>query len=292
MGTLSGQTIGFVGLGLMGKPMSRNLQRAGAKLVIHNRSRGAVDKLAKAGMTPAMSPREVAEKAEAVVLMVIDTPAVEQVLLGPGGVIEGLRRGQLVIDMGTTLVSATRRFAERVVKAGGDYVDAPVSGGQVGAEAATLTIMAGGSAAAFARAKPLFEAMGKHITHVGAVGAGQVAKMTNQVIVALTIGAVSEGLALAKRAGVEPGKVREAIMGGFAHSRILELHGKRMVEGNFTPGGRARTQRKDITQGEQLAREVGIERPMLELAGELYDRLIAAGHGDLDHSALYKLYDK
>lgn len=292
MGTLSGQTIGFVGLGLMGKPMSRNLQRAGAKLVIHNRSRGAVDELAKAGMTPAMSPRVVAEKAEAVVLMVIDTPAVEQVLLGPGGVIEGLRRGQLVIDMGTTLVSATRRFAERVVKAGGDYVDAPVSGGQVGAEAATLTIMAGGSAAAFARAKPLFEAMGKHITHVGAVGAGQVAKMTNQVIVALTIGAVSEGLALAKRAGIEPGKVREAIMGGFAHSRILELHGKRMVEGNFTPGGRARTQRKDITQGEQLAREVGIELPMLELAGELYDRLIAAGHGDLDHSALYKLYDK
>lgn len=289
---LSGRTIGFIGLGFMGKPMSRNLKRAGAKLVVHNRSRGVVEELAKEGMTPAASAREVVEKSDLVIVMVVDTPAVEQVLFGKGGVSEGMKDRQLIIDMGTTAVEATRRFARRILDARGEYMDAPVSGGQVGAEQATLSIMAGGSDAAFARAEPIFEVLGKNITHVGGPGAGQIAKLANQIIVGVTIGAVSEGLALAKRAGVDPAKVRQAIMGGFAQSRILELHGLRMVEGNFTPGGRATTQRKDISQGEELAASLGFEMPFLKLAGEQYDRLIAAGNGDLDHSALYKLYDK
>lgn len=292
MTRLSGQTIGFIGLGLMGRPMSRNLKRAGARLVIHNRSRGVIEELAKEGMVSAASAREVAAQSDIVIVMVVDTPAVEQVLFGEGGVIEGMRRGQLVIDMGTTAVEPTRHFAQRIIDAGGDYIDAPVSGGQVGAEQATLSIMAGGSNAAFARAKPLFEVLGKNITHVGGPCAGQIAKLANQIIVGVTIGAVAEGLALAKRGGVNPAKVRQAIMGGFAQSRILELHGLRMVEGNFAPGGRSTTQRKDLSQGEELAASLGLEMPFLRLAGEQYDRLIAAGGGDLDHSALYKLYDK
>lgn len=291
MGTLSGTTIGFIGLGLMGRPMSLNLQRAGGQLVIHNRSRGVVDELAAHGMQPADSPKEVAERTPTVILMVSDTPAVEQVLLGEGGIIHGLQAGSLVIDMGTTTVLATRRFAERVKAAGAAYVDAPVSGGQVGAEAASLAIMVGASESAFARAKPIFEALGQNITHVGDIGAGQVAKAANQIIVGLTIGAVAEALTLAKRAGVDPAKVREAFAGGFAASRILEVHGKRMIDETFEPGGKATTQRKDIAQALDLARELGVDLPATTLNRELYDRLIERGDGDLDHSALIKVLE-
>lgn len=286
---LEGMTIGFVGLGLMGRPMSLNLHEAGASMVIHNRSRGVVDELAARGMAPASSPREVAERAPIVVLMVSDTSAMEAVLLGQDGVVHGLQPGALLVDMGTTEVMATRRFAERVAQAGAEYVDAPVSGGQVGAVEGALVIMAGGSDAAVRRARPVLEVLGRRVTHVGGVGAGQVAKAANQIIVGLTIGAVAEALTLARRAGVDPARVREALAGGFADSRILELHGKRMIEGRFEPGGKVVTQRKDLAQALALAETLDLALPATRLNLDLYDRLIADGGGELDHSALIKV---
>ena len=291
MGALDGMKVGFIGLGLMGRPMARNLKRAGAELFIHNRSRGAVDELTAEGMTSASHPAEVAERAETIILMVTDTPAVDEVLSGASGALSTLEPGTLVIDMGTTAVTPTREFAARVRDAGGDYVDAPVSGGQVGAEAGSLAIMAGGSEAAFARARALFEVLGRDINRIGDVGAGQIAKAANQIIVGITIGAVAEALALAGRAGVDAGKVRHALMGGFAASRILELHGRRMIEGDFTPGGRARVQLKDLVQARDFAREIGMRLPGLELSRELYESMIAQGLGELDHSGLFKIID-
>ena len=285
---LSGRTVGLIGLGLMGRPMARNLARAGASLVVHNRSRGPMDELAKEGMTPAGDPAAVARAADTVILMLTDTPAVEAVA---DALLPALTPGHLVIDMGTTAVGATRHLAERVRAAGAEWVDAPVSGGQVAAEAATLTIMAGGNTEAFERARPLFEALGRRVTHVGDVGAGQVAKTANQVIVGLTIGAVAEALALAKAAGVDPARVREAIRGGFAESRILELHGARMVSGDFTPGARVTTQLKDLTQAEALAEQSGIDLPAVSLCRELYEVLVEKGDGGLDHAALFRLFE-
>ncbi|PWC56013.1 NAD(P)-dependent oxidoreductase [Azospirillum sp. TSO22-1] len=284
---LSGRTVGLIGLGLMGRPMARNLARAGARVVVHNRSRGPVDELAAEGMVPAADPAGVAQAADTLILMLTDTPAVEAVI---DALLGALTSGHLVIDMGTTAVGATRRLAERVRAAGAEWVDAPVSGGQVAAEATTLTIMAGGTETAFARALPLFQALGRRITHVGNTGAGQIAKTANQVIVGLTIGAVAEALALAKAAGADPAKVREAIRGGFAESRILELHGGRMVSGDFAPGARATTQLKDLTQAEALAEEAGIDLPAVSLCKELYELLVDKGDGGLDHAALYRLF--
>jgi 2-hydroxy-3-oxopropionate reductase len=292
MASIEGRTIGFVGLGLMGKPMALNLHKAGARLIINNRSQDVVRDLAVLGMTPAPTPAAACEGAEAVIVMLPDTPAVETVLLGDDGVVSGLEAGLLVIDMGTTKVTSTRRFAKAVTEAGGDYIDAPVSGGTIGAESGELTIMAGGSEAAMARAMPIFEVLGKQTTHVGGIGAGQVAKAANQVIVGLNIGAVAEALTLARNAGVDPGKVREALRGGFADSRILEVHGKRMVDGDFRPGGKCVTQRKDLFQALELAGELGFELPATRLCMKLYDKLIAEGHGDLDHSALIKVLEK
>ena len=291
MGTLSGITIGFIGLGLMGRPMSLNLHRAGAELVIYNRSRGVVDELVGVGIEAAASPKDVAERAPIIVLMVSDTPAVERVLFGDDGVAHGLQTGAIVIDMGTTAVTATRNFAQQIKAKGAHYVDAPVSGGQVGAEAATLAIMVGTNEDVFARVEPIFKTLGKNITHVGEVGAGQVAKAANQIIVGLTIGAVAEALALAKRAGVDPGKVRQALAGGFAASRILEVHGLRMVDQTFDPGGKATTQRKDLAQALELAQELGMELPATTLYRDLYDKLIEMGGGELDHSALIKVLE-
>ena len=291
MGTLSGITIGFIGLGLMGRPMSLNLHRAGAELVIYNRSRGVVDELVGVGIEAAASPKDVAERAPIIVLMVSDTPAVERVLFGDDGVAHGLQTGAIVIDMGTTAVTATRNFAQLIKAKEAHYVDAPVSGGQVGAEAATLAIMVGTNEDTFARVEPIFKTLGKNITHVGEVGAGQVAKAANQIIVGLTIGAVAEALALAKRAGVDPGKVRQALAGGFAASRILEVHGLRMVDQTFDPGGKATTQRKDLAQALELAQELGMELPATALNRDLYDKLIEMGGGELDHSALIKVLE-
>lgn len=290
MPRLAGFTIGFIGLGLMGRPMSVHLMRAGASVIISNRSRGVVDELAGFGMTPVNSPREVAERADVVILMVPDTPAVEAVLLAENGVVGGLRGGAVVVDMGTTAVAATLAFAQRVAAAGAEYVDAPVSGGQLGAEAATLTIMAGGSDEAVARVRPIFEVLGQTITHVGDVGAGQVAKAANQVIVGITIAAVAEALALGRRAGVDPERLRSALMGGFAASRVLEVHGARMAQGDYRPGGKVTTQRKDMEQALVLAADLGLELPTTALVRDLFDRLAAQGDGALDHAALYRLY--
>ena len=289
MTNLAGTTIGFIGLGLMGKPMARNLMQAGAKLVITNRSQGVIEELAREGMTPAASPRAAAEASDAVICMLSDTPALEQVLMGEDGVFNAAsQQGKLVVDMGTSKLLVTRMLAAKAQELGADYVDAPVSGGTLGAEAGNLTIMAGGADDAFARALPILQVLGGKITHVGPTGAGQVAKAANQVIVGLNIGAVAEALSLAQAAGVDPGKVREALGGGFADSRILEVHGLRMVEGKFTPGARCPIQRKDMDQAMELAEHLGIELPATALSRDLYDRVIAAGDGDLDHAGLIR----
>lgn len=291
MANLGGWTIGFIGLGLMGKPMCRNLQKAGAHVIVHNRSRGPVDELSAEGMEPADGPADVAAKAGTVIMMLTNTPAVEAVLLGDGGVIESLRPGSLVIDLGTTKVLSTREFADAVKSRGGDYVDAPVSGGTIGAEGGSLTIMAGGSNEAVARAQPVFDVLGAKTTHIGDVGGGQIAKAANQMIVGLNIGAVAEALTLARKAGADPALVRAALQGGFADSRILEVHGQRMIDGAFEPGGRSTVQRKDLDQALELAATLGLDLPATALCRDLYDRMIETGHGDLDHSALIKAID-
>ena len=294
MTTLDGQTIGFIGLGFMGKPMAQNLKAEGARLVINNRSQGVIEELEREGMMPAKSPADVAGAVGedgAVILMLPDTPAVEGVLRGPDGLVSGLAPGCLVIDMGTSKVTATRAFARDVESAGGLYMDAPVSGGTIGAQGGTLTIMAGGGDEAMVRAKPIFDVLGQKTTHVGPVGTGQVAKAANQIIVGLNIGAVAEALTLAKKAGADPARVRDALSGGFADSRILEVHGQRMVDGEFEPGAKSTIQRKDLDQAVELAAELGFELPATALGRDLYDKLIDAGHGDLDHSALIKAID-
>lgn len=290
MDSLDGMRIGFVGLGLMGRPMCLNLHRAGATLTIHNRSRAVVDALVREGLSPAATPREVAESVDVVIVMVADTPAVEAVVLGKDGLAAGLHSGTVVIDMGTTAVAVTRALAARVRARGGDYLDAPVSGGEVGAREATLTIMVGGDEATLQRVRPVLEVLGRRITHIGDTGAGQVAKAANQVIVGLTIGAVAEALSLAARAGADPARVREALDGGFAASPILALHGQRMIDGTFAPGGKVFTQHKDLVQALELAESVGLELPATRLNRDLYQRLIDTGDGALDHSALYRLY--
>lgn len=288
---LSGHVIGFIGLGLMGRPMALNLHAAGAEVVIHNRSRAVVDALAAQGLSPAHTPREVAERAPVIIVMATDTPAVERIVGADDGVASGIAPNGLLIDMGTTAVEATRNLARVIEARGAQYVDAPVSGGEIGAKAGTLSIMAGGAPDAIARAMPSFEAMGASVTHVGDAGAGQIAKAANQVIVGLTIGAVAEAIALARRAGADPAKVRKALQGGFAASRILDVHGQRMIDRTYIPGGKATTQRKDMQQALDLAASIGLELPATALSRDLYDRLIASGGGDLDHSGLYTVID-
>ena len=227
--------IAVIGLGLMGKPMARNLFAAGAHVTIASRSPGPVGELSAEGMSAADSPAEAAEKSAIVIVMLPDTPTVEAVISGDNGVLAGLRAGTLVIDMGTTDALITRALAGKVEAHGGRYIDAPVSGGQIGAKEGNLVIMAGGATTDIERAMPVFDVLGKQTTHVGDIGAGQVAKACNQIIVGLNIGAVAEALALAQAAGVDPAKVRAALKGGFADSRILEIHGRRMLERTFAP---------------------------------------------------------
>ena len=294
---LAGRRVGFVGLGLMGVPMARRLAAAGAELALWTRSIEKAEELAAALPAAAAlpSPRHVAEAVDTVIVMVTDADAVEAVVFDPfedrWGVAHGLAEDGLVIDMGTTAVDRTRDFAGRLRMIGADWVDAPVSGGTVAAEAGTLTIMAGGSDPDIARAEPLFRVLGARITHVGPVGAGQIAKTANQMIVGLTIGAVAEALALAKRAGVEPARVREAIFGGFAHSRVLELHGERMVTGDFQARAKATIQRKDMRAAQALAAQAGLALPGLAANLALWEALVEGGRGDLDHSALVLAID-
>jgi 3-hydroxyisobutyrate dehydrogenase-like beta-hydroxyacid dehydrogenase len=286
---LRGWRIGFAGLGLMGRPMAGHLYETGASLAVWNRTRAVTEGFARAGMAVCAGPAELAAASDIVVLMLADTDAVEQVLFAAGGLAEGLRSGDLLIDMGTTAVMATRKFAARLAEVGVDYVDAPVSGGEIGAIGANLTIMAGGDDATIARARPLFDVLGATFTHVGAVGAGQVAKAANQIIVGLNIGAVAEALALVEAAGVDPARVRQALRGGFAGSRILEVHGQRMIERSFAPGARVTTQLKDMRQACELGELLGQPLPATALGRDLFARLVERGDGDLDHSSLIRL---
>ena len=270
--------------------MVRNLRAAGATLALYNRSAGPLDELAAEGMTSCTTAKQLI--GDTFIMMVRDSPAVETAITGTDGLLECVAPGKLVIDMGSTNLDVTRRMAEAIKAKGGDYLDAPVSGGEIGAIAGSLTIMVGGNDATFARALPIFEMLGDHVTHVGDNGSGQIAKMVNQVIVAMTIGAVAEGLSLANRTGVEVAKVREALRGGFAASRILEVHGKRMIESNFEPGGRCSLQSKDVEQALDLAATVGIQLPGLQANRLLWEKMLENGWGNLDHSALIKLIDK
>jgi 2-hydroxy-3-oxopropionate reductase len=279
--------VGFIGLGIMGKPMVANLIKGGHTLFLASRS-GVPQELTAAGGKACASAKEVAQKADIIITMVPDTPDVEKVLFGKDGVAEGLSSGKVVVDMSSISPIETKAFAERIRKAGADYVDAPVSGGEVGAKNAALTIMVGASEAAFARVKPLFELMGKNITLVGDVGAGQICKVCNQIIVALNIEAVGEALLLASKAGVDPGKVRTALMGGFASSRVLEVHGERMVKRTFDPGFRIELHQKDLNLALSSARALKMSLPNTATAQELFSACQAQGGGKWDHSAMVK----
>ena len=286
---LDSMNIGFIGLGLMGKPMARNLKRAGAQVSVYNRSRQKVDEMVKEGFTPLACPAEAA-KSSVVICMVSDTAAVEEILFGENGIIKAAPADSLVIDMGTTEIGATRKFAIRLIEAGFQFVDAPVSGGEVGAIEGTLSIMVGASESDMQRVKPILDVLGKQVVHVGDVGSGQIAKAANQIIVGLTIGAVAEAFALARDGGADLDKVWQALSGGFADSRILQLHGRRMIEQNFVPGGTARTQHKDLSQALAFANSNATNLPSTELCLNLYEKLICQGDGQMDHSALFRLY--
>jgi 2-hydroxy-3-oxopropionate reductase len=279
--------IGFIGLGVMGRPMAENLIKAGHSLSL-NRVKQASQYLVDQGGKALETPRAVAAASDIVILMLPDTPDVEAVLFGQDGVASGLSAGKLVIDMSSISPVATKDFAKRVAATGATYMDAPVSGGEVGAKSASLTIMIGGSEKDFERAKPLFEVMGKNITLVGGVGDGQTAKVANQIIVGLTIEAVSEALLFAEKAGADPAKVRAALMGGFASSRILEVHGERMIKGTFDPGFRIRLHRKDMTLAVDGAKALDIALPNSAATQQLMNAAVARGDGDLDHSGLIR----
>ena len=283
--------VGFIGLGIMGSPMALHLLNGGHRLFLHSRS-GVPTTLTEAGGTACSSGRDVAERAEVIVVMVPDTPDVETVLFGQHGVASGLTRGKTVVDMSSISPIATKAFAARIAELGCDYVDAPVSGGKVGAQNASLTIMAGGSQAAFDRVSPLFALMGKNITLIGDVGAGQTCKVANQIIVALTIEAVGEALVFASKAGADPVKVRQALMGGFASSRILEVHGERMIKRTFDPGFRIELHQKDLALALSGARSLGVALPNTATAQQLFSACCADGGARWDHSAMVKALEK
>jgi 2-hydroxy-3-oxopropionate reductase len=277
--------IGFIGLGIMGAPMAGHLLAAGHTLFLRTRSKVPQ---ALAAATACSSAKQVAEKADVIITMVPDTPDVEAVLFGEDGVAAGLSKGKTVVDMSSISPMDTKVFAKKINELGCDYLDAPVSGGEVGAKAASLTIMVGGPEAAFERIKPLFELMGKNITLVGGNGDGQTTKVANQIIVALNIAAVGEALVFASKAGADPAKVRQALMGGFAASRILEVHGERMIKRTFNPGFRIGLHQKDLSLALAGARAIGVALPQTAGAAQLMQACAANGMQDLDHSALVR----
>jgi 2-hydroxy-3-oxopropionate reductase len=280
-------TLGWIGLGIMGAPMCGHLIAAGYTMTVHTRSK-VPEAIAAAGSRTAASAEAVAAASDIVFLMLPDTPDVERVLFGEHGVAAGLKPGSLVVDMSSISPMATKDYAARIQALGSDYLDAPVSGGEVGAKAASLTIMVGGSEAAFARAEPLLKLMGKNITHVGGSGDGQTTKVANQIIVALNIAAVAEALVFAAKAGADPAKVRQALMGGFASSRILEVHGERMIKRTFNPGFRIGLHQKDLNLALQGAKALGVALPGTANAAQLMQVCAANGLAEADHSALVK----
>jgi 2-hydroxy-3-oxopropionate reductase len=283
--------VGFIGLGVMGKPMARNLFRAGNEVVVHSRSPAPVDELVAEGATRASGPTELAASVEVVITMLPDTPDVELVMFGEDGVEGGIRPGSLVIDMSTIRPSDARTFADRLATRDVSMLDAPVSGGERGAIDGTLSIMVGGAVDAFRRALPFLEVLGGNVTHVGPSGAGQIAKACNQLIVGSTIQAVAEALVLAASAGVDPAMVRNALLGGFAGSKVLDVHGRRMLDGEFAPGFRSALHLKDARIVLQTAAELRSPMPSFAVVEEAFERLIEAGLGDLDHAALVTLLE-
>jgi 2-hydroxy-3-oxopropionate reductase len=283
--------IGFIGLGIMGKPMAGNLIKGGHSLFLHSRS-GVPQELITSGGKPCGNPKEVAQRADIIIIMVPDTPDVEKVLFGDNGIAAGLTRGKTVVDMSSISPLETKKFAKRINELGCEYVDAPVSGGEVGAKNAALTIMVGARQAAFDGVKSIFELMGKNITLVGGNGDGQTCKVCNQIIVALNIEAVGEALLFAAKAGADPAKVRQALMGGFAASRILEVHGERMIKRTFDPGFRIELHQKDLSLALSGARAMGVSLPNTATAQELFNACTASGGAKWDHSAMVRALEK
>ena len=283
--------IAFIGLGIMGRPMALNLRRAGYDLAVYARRPESMEPLAAAGAMTWRSPAQAAAQAEVIFTMVADTPDVEQVILGSGGVLEGAAPGAVVVDMSTISAAATRVIAGRLEGHGVAMLDAPVSGGESGAIAGTLSIMVGGAAPVFARVRPLLEVLGRNIVHVGTNGAGQVCKSCNQNVVGATIAGVAEAILLARAAGVDPARVREALLGGFAASRILEVHGQRMIDGNFAPGFKARLHQKDMRIVGEAAAELGLGLPTAASIAQYLDALVGQGLGELDSAAIYQVLE-
>ena len=283
--------IGFIGLGIMGKPMAGNLIVAGYQLVVYDINREAVKELVAKGAEEALSPKEASESADAIVTILPDDDTVEQVAAGKEGVLEGMSEGAILVDMSTISPTTAKRIAERLEASGMEMLDAPVSGGEVGAIEGSLSIMVGGKQEIFDRVLPVLQKMGKNINYVGDHGAGQVAKASNQIIVALTIEAVAEALIFAKKSGVDPDKVRDALLGGFAHSRVLELHGRRMLERNFEPGGKVRLHKKDTGIAMSIAKELGMYLPGTSLVSQLWNAVAAQGGLDWDHSSMVKVLE-
>jgi 2-hydroxy-3-oxopropionate reductase len=282
--------LGFIGLGIMGKPMAGRLIVAGHDLFLHSRS-GVPHELIEKGGRPFSNAREVAQKAEILFLMVPDTIDVEKVLFGPNGVSEGLSQGKIVVDMSSISPIETKAFAKRINVKGCDYLDAPVSGGEIGAKSGTLTIMVGGREEVFNRVSPFFQLMGKNITLIGANGDGQACKVANQIIVALNLEAVAEALLFAAKSGADPARVRQALLGGFASSRVLEVHGERMIQRNFQPGFRVELHQKDLNLALSGARTLGLSLPNTATVQQLFSSCVAHGGSAWDHSALVKVLE-
>jgi len=283
--------VGFIGLGIMGAPMAEHLLKAGHQLFVFTLGK-MPEAIATSQATQCLSARGVAERADIIITMVPDTPDVQAVLFNEDGVAAGLSKGKIVVDMSSISPIATKKFAKQINDLGCQYLDAPVSGGEVGAKAGTLSIMVGGDEAVFEQIKPLFELMGKNITLVGGNGDGQTAKVANQIIVALNIEAVAEALLFAARAGADPARVRQALMGGFASSKILEVHGERMVKRNFAPGFRIELHQKDLNLALSSARELGVSLPNTATAQELFNSCVAHGGKAWDHSAMIRALEK
>ena len=285
--------IGFIGLGIMGKPMARNLAKAGFDVIVYNRSRDDIDALLgeDTRFTAAASPRDVAEKSRNVITMLPDSQDVRDVVFGPSGLLNAMTGEHLLIDMSTIAPATSVEVNAALRERGAHALDAPVSGGDKGAIAGTLSVMVGGEAADFQRAMPLFEAMGKTIVHVGGPGAGQIVKACNQIVVAINYAAVSEALVLGAKAGVDPDKVVQVLSGGLAASRVMELKGKSMIDHNFAPGFRIDLHRKDLNIAMATARENSVPIPVSAVVGQLFESLAAHGQGDLDHSALLTVYE-
>jgi 2-hydroxy-3-oxopropionate reductase len=278
--------IGFIGLGIMGKPMAKNLAAAGYPLVVYDVVPQPVAELVGLGATAVGSPKEVAQRSDVVITMLPDSPDVEAVALGPQGVLSGLNSGAIYMDMSTISPAAWQRVAAEAAGKGIRTLDAPVSGGQVGAEQATLSIMVGGDQATYDEFLPILQVMGKRIGLVGGTGAGQIVKACNQIVVGLTIEAISEALVLGAKAGVDPAKIREVLLGGFAQSRILELHGQKMIDRNFAPGFKIKLHRKDLGIALAAGKSYGVPLPVTAQVHEMMTALVVAGHGEDDHSAL------